>query len=43
MKTFKDFIEWYNNLDVSPFVEAIEKMIEFYKLKRLKMEFHYLD
>ena len=25
MKTFKDFLEWYNNLDVLPFVEAIEK------------------
>jgi hypothetical protein len=35
MKTFKDFLEWYNNLDVLPFVEAIEKMKEFYKLKRL--------
>ena len=32
---FKDFLEWYNNLDVLPFVEAIEKMKEFYKLKRL--------
>ncbi len=28
-KTFKDFLEWYNNLDVLPFVEAIEKMKEF--------------
>jgi hypothetical protein len=35
MKTFKDFLEWYNNLDVLPFVEAIEKMKEFYKIKRL--------
>ena len=26
MKTLKDFLEWYNNLDVLPFVEAIEKM-----------------
>ncbi len=26
MKTFKDFLEWYNNLDVLQFVEAIEKM-----------------
>jgi len=25
MKTIKDFLEWYNNLDVIPFVEAIEK------------------
>ena len=35
MKTFKDFLEWYNNLDVIPFVEAVEKMKEFYKLKKL--------
>ncbi len=26
MKTFKGFLEWYNNLDVLPFVEAIENM-----------------
>ncbi len=26
MKTFKDFLEWYNNLDVLPFIEAVEKM-----------------
>ena len=25
MKTFKDFLEWYNNLDVLPFIEAVEK------------------
>jgi len=35
MKTFKDFLEWYNNLDVLPFIEAVEKMKEFYKSKRL--------
>ena len=35
MKTFKDFLEWYNNLDVLPFIEAVEKMKTFYKLKRL--------
>jgi hypothetical protein len=35
MKTFKDFLEWYNNLDVLPFIEAVEKMKDFYKLKRL--------
>ena len=33
MKTFKDFLEWYNNLDVIPFVEAIEKMKVFIKIK----------
>ena len=31
MQTFKDFLEWYNNLDVIPFVEAVEKMKLFYQ------------
>ena len=35
MTTMKDFLEWYNNLDVIPFVEAIEKMKQFYKTKKL--------
>ena len=25
MKTFRDFLIWYNNRDVVPFLEAIEK------------------
>ncbi len=29
MKTFKDFLEWYNNLDVLPFIEAVEKIENF--------------
>ena len=37
MKTFKDFLEWYNNLDVLPFIEAVEKMKTFYKAKRLDL------
>ena len=37
MKTFKDFLEWYNNLDVIPFVEVIEKMKVFYKNKKLDL------
>jgi len=37
MKTFKDFLEWYNNLDVIPFVEAIEKMKVFHKNKHLDL------
>jgi hypothetical protein len=37
MKTFKDFLEWYNNLDVLPFVEAVEKMKTFYKNKKLDL------
>ncbi len=35
MRTFKDFLEWYNNLDVIPFIEAIEKMKQFYIDKKL--------
>jgi hypothetical protein len=25
MTTFKDFLKWYNNLDVLPFIEALGK------------------
>ena len=35
MKTLKDFLEWYNNLDVWPFITAVDTMKDFYKLKRL--------
>jgi hypothetical protein len=37
MKTFKDFLIWYNDLDVIPFVQAIEKMFTFYRSKNLDM------
>ena len=30
MTTFRDFLVWYNNLDVVPFVEAVEKFQQFY-------------
>ena len=30
MTTFRDFLVWYNNLDVLPFVEAVEKFQQFY-------------
>ena len=30
MKTFRQYLEHYNNLDVGPFVEAVEKMQVFY-------------
>ena len=30
MTTFRDFLEYYNNLDVGPFVQAVEKMQKFY-------------
>ena len=35
MKTFKDFLIWYNNKDVEPFVKAIEKLQQFYFDKSL--------
>ncbi len=31
MKTFQDYLVWYNNLDVVPFLEALEKQFTFYK------------
>ena len=37
METMKDFLEYYNNLDVIPFIEAIEKMKSFYKNKKLDL------
>ena len=30
MQTFGDWLEYYNNLDVTPFLEALEKMKAFY-------------
>ncbi len=33
MKIFKDFLEWYNDLNVQPFIEAVEKIKHFIKLR----------
>ena len=30
MTSFRNFLEYYNNLDVGPFVQAVEKMQQFY-------------
>ena len=30
MRTFSDWLEYYNNLDVAPFLQALQKMKEFY-------------
>ena len=30
MRTFKDFLVWYNNLDVGPFVTAVSRLQKFY-------------
>jgi hypothetical protein len=35
MKTFKDFLEWYNNLDTLPFVKAVERLQKFYFKKSI--------
>ena len=29
--TFADYLKWYNDLDVTPMIQAIENMNEFYK------------
>ena len=33
MITFRDFLRWYNNKDVVPTLDAMQKMIEFYQDK----------
>ena len=35
MKTFKDWVRYYNNLDVAPGLEALQKMKNFYTEKRI--------
>ena len=35
MSTFKDFLVWYNNLDVVPFLEAVEKMSPFWQERKI--------
>ena len=37
MKSFEDFLMWYNNKDVVPTLEAMPKMIEFYHQKETDM------
>ena len=37
LQTFKDFLIWYNNLDVQPFCDALEKMCAFWKDKNIDM------
>ena len=37
MKTFQDYLTWYNNLDVVPFLEALEKQVKFYR-EELKVD-----
>ena len=35
MTTLRDFLIYYNNLDVEPFVKGIENMQEFYKKNQI--------
>ena len=37
MKSFKDFLMWYNNKDFVPTLEAMQKMIEVYHQKEIDM------
>ena len=37
MSTVKDFLVWYNNLDVVPFLEAVEKMSQFLQERKIDM------
>ena len=35
MKSMRDFLVWYNNRDVVPFLEAIDKQFAFYKQQNI--------
>ena len=37
MTVFKDILKWYNNKDVVPTLEAMQKTIQFYHNKRIDM------
>ena len=37
MQTFEDFTVGYNNLDVVPFIEAVEKMSQFWRERKIDM------
>lgn len=37
MSTIRDFLVWYNNLDVVPFLEAVEKMNAFWQERHINM------
>ena len=37
MKTMKDFLIWYNNLDVVPFLSALEKQVNIFSQKGIDM------
>ena len=37
MKSFKDFLMWYNNKDVLPTLEAMQKVKTFFRQKEIDM------
>lgn len=37
MECMKDLLRWYNNLDVGPFIEALQKMVDFWKSHHIDM------
>ena len=37
MTTLRDFVVWYNNRDVTPFLDAIAKQFGFYKQQNIDM------
>ena len=37
MKTMHDFLVWYNNRDIVPFLDAIDKQFAFYKQQNIDM------
>ena len=37
MKSFKDFLMWYNNKDIVQTLEAMQKLIDFYRQKVIDM------
>ena len=43
IQTFEDYLVWYNNSDIEPFVEAVTKQIELYATKGIDMFKNMLD
>jgi hypothetical protein len=37
MKTMKEFLTWYNNKDVVPMLEALDKMFQFNQNRHIDM------
>ena len=37
MRTTRDFLVWYNNCDVKPFLKAIETQVNIYRSKKIAM------